>query len=150
MPGGDAMFWTVSNAVWVVGAIALIGLLASFGWRFHSVAKLNRRLTDLTTISRLALDNVDQGFILFNRDLNLVAFNDRFIELIDFPRDLTRVGASFESFIRFAAERGKLGQGDVETIVRRQIDVRGKPIPGGGFVTTFTDGTEQMRVEDAL
>ena len=33
--GGDAMFWTVSNAVWVVGAIALIGLLASFGWRFH-------------------------------------------------------------------------------------------------------------------
>lgn len=50
MTGGDAMFWTVSNAVWVVGAIALIGLLASFGWRFHSVAKLNRRLTDQTTI----------------------------------------------------------------------------------------------------
>ena len=46
MTGGDAMFWTVSNAVWVFGAIALIGLLASFGWRFHSVAKLNRRLTD--------------------------------------------------------------------------------------------------------
>ena len=28
--------------------------------------------------------------------------------------------------------------------------MRGKPIPGGGFVTTFTDVTEQMRVEDAL
>ena len=32
----------------------------------------------------------------------------------------------------------------------RTIDVRGKPIPGGGFVTTFTDVTEQMRVENAL
>ena len=31
MTGGDAMFWTVSNAVWVDGAIALVGLLASFG-----------------------------------------------------------------------------------------------------------------------
>lgn len=166
-----AEFWTVSGVAWLIGGLAVAGLAASFGWRFHSVAKLNRQLTDQTTISRLVLDNVDQGFTLFDADLNLVAFNERFIELRDFPREMTRVGASFESFIRFAAERGDLGTGDTDTIVGRQleavrravprsflrpgkngrtIDVRGKPIPGGGFVTTFTDVTEQMRVENAL
>ena len=119
MTGGDAMLWTVSNAVCVVGAIAFIGLLASFGWRFHSVPQAEQTSDRSDDYSRLVLDNIDQGFTLFDRDLNLAAFNDRFIELIDFPRDLTRVGASFESFIRFAAERGELGQGDVETIVRR-------------------------------
>lgn len=87
-----AEFWTASGVVWLIGGVALAGLAASFGWRFHSVARLNRQLTDQTAISRLVLDNVDQGFTLFDADLTLVAFNERFIELRGFPPEMTRGG----------------------------------------------------------
>jgi PAS domain S-box-containing protein len=78
---------------------------------------------------------------------------------------------SFAAMVRYNAERGEYGPGDVEELVRervelarrfeahrferrlldgRYVEVRGDPLPGGGFVTTYTDVTERRRIEDAL
>ena len=169
--GAPVSFWTAPRVAWVMGGLAAIGLLASFGWRFLSVARLNRRLTEQTAILRAVLENVDQGISLFDAEMNSVAFNDRFTELLNLPREVTQIGVPFDSFVRVAAERGDYGPGDAEAQVRERveiakrfeprnfvrqgqngltIDVRSNPIPGGGFVTTYTDITDQMRVEDAL
>ncbi|MEM1048169.1 MAG: PAS-domain containing protein [Pseudomonadota bacterium] len=119
----------------------------------------------------VVLEAIDEGISVMDADLNCVASNARFLELLQFPPEFSVPGTPFESFIRYNAERGEYGEGDIETLVRdrvelaRQflphcfertrpdgsiIEVRGNPADGGGFVTTYTDITERRRAEEAL
>ncbi|MBI3454063.1 MAG: PAS-domain containing protein [Rhodospirillales bacterium] len=117
------------------------------------------------------LENLPIGITVTDRNLNVVAFNRIFLEALDFPLDRFRSGDPFEKFIRFNAERGDYGPGDPDEQVRdrlalaahpkphrferirpdgRIIDIRGNPLPDGGFVTTYTDMTEQRAAEIKL
>lgn len=117
------------------------------------------------------LDYLNQGISVFDRDLRLVACNRRYAELYDFPDELCRPGTPVDAIYRFNAERGEYGPGDVEQMVEERValamrflphrlerartngtvlDIRGTPLPGGGWVTTYTDITERRRAEDAL
>ena len=114
------------------------------------------------------LDHIDQGISVIDRDLRLVGWNRRFIELMDFPSEMVRVGTAFEEFIRFNAARGEYGPGPVEALVAERvraartfvrhylertrpngvvIAVQGMPLAQGGFVTVYTDITERRRAE---
>ena len=120
---------------------------------------------------RAGLDELDQGFSIFDADLRLVAWNRSFVRLLDFPEEMAFVGAHFSSFIRYNAERGEYGEGDpqelTESIVTlagnfaghynerrrpngRIIAVRGAPVPHAGFMTLYTDITEQRRYETLI
>lgn len=115
------------------------------------------------------VDNLPCGLSVFDANLRLVAHNMQFRRLLDLPDALFsgRV-TSFESIIRHNAVRGEYGEGDVDNIVARiversrqptvhqferlrhdgiPIEVRGAPMPGGGFVTTYMDITERKKVE---
>jgi PAS domain S-box-containing protein len=115
-----------------------------------------------------ALDLIDQGITLINDDLRMVAWNEGFLRLLDFPREMAYPGAPFESFIRFNAQRGEYGPGDPEeqTALRvaaarnfqihdlertrpngTVLRVRGVPVPGQGFITLYSDITEERRRE---
>ncbi len=117
------------------------------------------------------LDFLDQGVSVFDGQLRLILFNRMFIELLEFPAELAVLGTPFEAFIRFNALRGEYGPGDVEEQVSKRvelarksephcfervrgdgtvIEVRGNPLPGGGFITTYTDISDRKRAEDAL
>jgi len=116
------------------------------------------------------IENLPCGLSVFDGDLNLVAANREFRRLLDFPDWLFETPiASFESVIRFNAERGEYGDGDIETTVRQivekarqpmqphqfervrpdgtPLEVRGAPMPGGGFVTTYTDVSARKAAE---
>jgi signal transduction histidine kinase/CheY-like chemotaxis protein len=114
------------------------------------------------------LDLIDQGFTLIDENLCMVAWNQTFLRLLDFPQAMGYVGASFESFIRFNAERGEYGDGDLTQQVNERVKaarvfsahdierirpngtvlrVRGVPVPNHGFVTLYSDVTEQRRSE---
>ena len=124
-----------------------------------------------------ALDFVDQGFTLYGLDLRLVAWNMSFLRLLDFPPEMAYVGAPFESFIRFNAERGDYGPGTVQSLVDERIRaareftphefersrpngcvlrIRGVPVPAHGFVTLYSDvsaektAQRQIREHNAL
>lgn len=132
--------------------------------------KLNeerRREQELAAKSILlqsTLDNLAQGVSVFDKELRLVAWNDRFIELLELPDCLVRPGASLDDYLRYRSARGDLGE-DIETAVgvrlrethgreqaRREqmlpngtvLEVRCDPMPGGGFVMTYTDITERQ------
>ena len=114
------------------------------------------------------LDLLDQGITVFDGELKLVAWNQTFLRLLDFPEALARVGTPFAAFIRHNAERGEYGPGDRElqvaerlaaaasfqphTTERRRPNgrvllLRGDPLPHKGFVTLYSDITEQRYIE---
>jgi signal transduction histidine kinase/CheY-like chemotaxis protein len=124
-----------------------------------------------------ALDFVDQGFTLYGLDLRLVAWNMSFLRLLGFPPEMAYVGAPFESFIRFNAERGDYGPGEAQRLVDERVRaaraftphefertrpngcvlrIRGVPVPGHGFVTLYSDvsaeksAQHQIREHNAL
>ena len=120
---------------------------------------------------RTVVEYISQGITLFDEDLNLVAWNKRFMELLDFPPEMVYEGATLASFFRYNAERGEYGPGDVEEHVAARvakarllephafervrkdgivIEITGSTTPGGGFVTTYADITERRWAESAL
>lgn len=120
---------------------------------------------------QVGLDHLDQGLTIFDRDLRMVAWNESFLRLLGFPREMAYVGADFESFIRFNAARGEYGPGDVEAQIAERVAaarsfsshvterlrpdgrlllVRGEPLPHKGFVTLYTDITEQHHIDNLL
>ncbi len=118
-----------------------------------------------------ALDHINQGFTAFDGELRLVGRNKHFFDLLEFPEHLAEIGTHFSEFMRHNAERGEYGDGDVEALVAERVEkarsfhphylertrpngsviaVKGDPLPGGGFVTTYTDITDQRQREEAL
>ncbi|MGC3871777.1 hybrid sensor histidine kinase/response regulator [Halomonas sp. GXIMD04776] len=129
------------------------------------VLEFNRALLQAT------LENVNQGISVVDQNLRLVVWNQRYLELFRFPDHLIRVGASIAKIFRYNAHNGEYGPGDPEEHVGllldnirqgqphryvryRQdgsvLDVQGNPMPGGGFVYTYQDITQQKRTEEAL
>ncbi len=125
----------------------------------------------LTQLLRATLDNMAQGLSVFDKDLNLVVMNRKFIEIMGFPETFLAPGTPFEAFMRYNAEHGEYGPGDIEEQVRTRvertrrfeshrlirqrpngkvIEVRGEPLPNGGFVSTYEDVTERVAAEQAL
>lgn len=109
------------------------------------------------------------GLALFDSDLRMVLSNAKLARMLDYP-DQFLVGPPpcLEDIFRFNAERGEYGPGDIDDIVQRRMDrvrlreahcydrerpdgttmeIRGEPLPGGGFVTTYLDVTEQRRTQ---
>lgn len=126
---------------------------------------------DWIALLQTSLEHMDEGFTVFDEQLRLIAWNQRFFTLLDLPRDLAYVGAPFEAFMRYNAERGEYGPGEPDQLVRERVElartfvphvferarpdgtvleVRGNPIPGRGFVTVYKDVTEHKRAERAL
>ncbi len=118
-----------------------------------------------------AIENITQGISVVDRQLRLVAWNSRYQELFDYPPELVTIGRPIADIIRHNAEKGLCGPGDVETHVSKRlywmrqgtahtsermfpngrvIELIGNPMPGGGFVMSFTDITAFREAERAL
>ncbi len=117
-----------------------------------------------------ALQNMTQGISVVDAQLRLVAWNRRYVELFGFPDALLQVGRPITDLARWALQQLP-PQGDLEAALQRRlaymragtrhlaervlpdgniIEIRGNPMPGGGFVATFTDVTQFRRAEAAL
>ncbi len=118
-----------------------------------------------------AIENITQGISVVDQSLRLVAWNARYLELFSYPEGLISVGRPIADIIRYNAERGLLGPGEAEVHVARRlhwmrqgrahtserlfpngqvIELIGNPMPGGGFVMSFTDITAFREAEHAL
>ncbi|SFS04127.1 PAS domain S-box-containing protein [Dyella sp. OK004] len=118
-----------------------------------------------------ALENMSQGICVVDAELRLVAWNRRYASLFAYPSELLQVGRPVADLTRYNIERGMIGTGELELRVQRRlthmragtrhlserrfpdgtvVEIRGNPMPGGGFVATFTDVTAFRQAEDAL
>ncbi|MNQ26801.1 Na+/proline symporter [Pseudomonas linyingensis] len=118
-----------------------------------------------------AIENISQGISVVDQSLRLVAWNRRYLELFEYPEGLISIGRPIADIIRYNAERGLCGKGDPDIHVAKRlywmrqgtahtsertlpngrvIELVGNPMPGGGFVMSFTDITAHRQAEDAL
>jgi PAS domain S-box-containing protein len=125
-------------------------------------------ITRCQDMLQAGLDLLDQGISVFDGQLRLVAWNRPFLELLDFPEYLARIGTPFADFIKYNVDRGEYGPGDPEAQLAERLAaassftahirerrrpngrlllLRGEPLPHGGFVTLYSDVTEQRYLE---
>ncbi|GAA4883012.1 PAS domain-containing hybrid sensor histidine kinase/response regulator [Ferrimonas pelagia] len=120
---------------------------------------------------RGAIEHAFEGISVVDAQLDLVAWNRRYEELFDYPEGFLKTGMPVAEIIRYNAGLGRCGAGSVSdhvdkrvnfmlagsphTSERRRSDgrvirMRGNPMPGGGFVMTFSDITDFRAQEQAL
>ncbi|NLA68963.1 MAG: response regulator [Gammaproteobacteria bacterium] len=120
-----------------------------------------------------ALENMSQGISVVDRELRLVAWNRRYAELFGYPPGLLRIGVPVAQLVAHNLGRGLVEgvKGRVEAEAAKRlahmragtpyvservfphggiVEIRGNPMPGGGFVATFTDVTDFRRTEAEL
>lgn len=129
--------------------------------------KFNRELL------QASVENIPQGISVIDQDLRLVAWNHRYVEVFEYPSGFLQAGMPVADLLRYNAQRGLINadsqsdlndevekrlnylrQGSAYRYQRQQgqhvIELQGAPMPGGGFVTTYTDITELVEAQRAL
>lgn len=118
-----------------------------------------------------SFDNISSGISVVDTELRLIAWNQRYEDMFDYPEGMLFIGFHVADIMRFNAERGLLSGGDIEELIRKRIsfmstgkayrvvrfhhddlviEIKGQPLPNGGYVTTYDDITEFIRVQKNL
>ncbi len=123
--------------------------------------ELHETLRERARYLQEVVDNFPGGIALFDEDHKMVISNDHLKLMLDYPASLFEPEPpTLEKLYRFNAERGEYGEGDVEEQVRTRLElakqnsahvferqrpdgtwleIRGMPLAGGGFVTSYID-----------
>ena len=129
-------------------------------------------LQDTLKLSREMLEHLPVGIALFDPELRVLSVNRLAIQMLEFPPELfSGEMPTLEDLLYFNACRGEYGPGDpheqtrqrMELAYKREphrfvrqrpdgmvLDVIGAPLPGGGFVSIYTDITERERNATAM
>ena len=120
---------------------------------------------------QVALDNMPGALVYTDEDLKIVFCNDRFRQMYRAPSELLQSGRPYPDFLRYLAENGYYGKGDIEALVAERVEslrnpssksfedrtpdgrtyrIRRRRSPSGGTITVMTDITEKKRAEAAL
>jgi PAS domain S-box-containing protein len=117
------------------------------------------------------MENISQGIAVADAEACILAWNHRYLEMFAYPEGLVCVGRPVAELIRWNASRGEFGDSDTERQIAKRIahmksgkayvtqrlrrngdvyEIRGQPLPDGGYVTTYNDITEFKRTELAF
>lgn len=118
-----------------------------------------------------SFENISSGISVVNGDLKMVAWNRRYEEMFNYPQGMLQIGVPVAELVRFNAERGLLGPGLIDEHVQRRlthlmnsmpyrvvrnhhnghvIEIKGNPLPDGGYVTTYDDITDFIAAQNEL
>jgi PAS domain S-box-containing protein len=143
------------------GAVAVLGIALTSAFA-------GRRLHDKSEYLALALNNMTQGFVMFDSADRLVVCNDRYIEMYGLSPDIIKPGATLVDVIRNRSSSGTLeidvekyrqeilasvkeGRSSgkiVETPDGRAISVVNRPVKGSNYwIGTHDDITERINTE---
>ena len=155
---------TAGTLTWLVGRALRRQQLATAELRSSE-----ERLKQEGDLLQSTLENMGEGLSVFDRHGNLIAWNRRFGELLCLPPDLT--GMSLREILMLQARRGDFGSNDPEkeaaerlelffaeipafrermTQSGRILQIRRRPMPGGGVVSLYSDVTEVKASEQQL
>lgn len=162
----------LASAVGSASARLILSLLFQ---RHDKTAKDAFRLLDDATealqhnrdLLQIALDQMEQGITVFDKDLRLICWNRQYRALFDLPDEMGQVGVPLDRILRFLAQRGDIPHGAVVSALHRltdfsapwqmelktlgrMIELRSNPMPDGGLVATYADITARVEADLAL
>jgi diguanylate cyclase (GGDEF)-like protein len=126
-----------------------------------------KQLAEQNLLIDAAVNNMSQALVTFDAEARLVLFNQRYVELYDFPPDVVFRGQRLVDLLRYRQSVGTYA-GDPDsysndllaTIKRgeslslmvelpndRSVAITNRPMPDGGWVATHEDITERRRAE---
>jgi methyl-accepting chemotaxis protein len=135
-------------------ALAVVAIL------YCRMSAQNRRLSN-------AINNMSQGLLMFDAQGRIVLHNRRYIDMYKVSPQIVRPGCSLRDLIHHRKDTG-LFSGDVEAFCQTVLDsasngqstqvyvqasdgrivlAKNESLPGGGWVSTHEDVTEQRRAE---
>ena len=115
-----------------------------------------------------AINNMSQGLCFFDSDHRLIVCNDRFVDIYNIPADRVHPGMKLTEIVDLRIAAGSFPAMTREEYIRwrndvavsnvakdstvelqdgRTIKIRHRPMPGGGWVATHEDITEQRQSE---
>jgi methyl-accepting chemotaxis protein len=149
-----AVAGTIVALPFALGAAALAGLFATGRRRAQS------------RLLRAALNNMTQGLCMFDGTARLVLCNERYLEMYGLRPELGRAGTPLSELLECRTAAGtfsgdpdryvadclrQVAEGCTETKTNhfngRVIVLVSRPMPGGGWVATHNDVTEQLSAE---
>jgi PAS domain S-box-containing protein len=128
----------------------------------HRERDAARRASELESI----LQNIEQGVVLFDRDMKIVVYNERLRDFLELDKSFDAHGMSLEEILRFLAERGEYAPEEEQAAIAlrtrlmrggepftydrerrdgRIVSVHFEPLPDGGGVMTYSDVTVARR-----
>jgi Na+/proline symporter/signal transduction histidine kinase len=150
-------------------------LLAGETGQFNQLNTIMEEVSEVVSFNRellnSVLQNFNQGVSVADENLNLIAWNQKFVSLYEFPSNFLYVGISLEKVILFIAESGGYGTKNIEQLVWRRmselrsgsphhsvrqtkegqyIELQGNAMADNRYVTTYTDITAHRKIEDEL
>ncbi|WP_022729321.1 PAS-domain containing protein [Fodinicurvata sediminis] len=132
--------------------------------------ELERREAEEERMQQIFFDHMTEGIKVIDRELNILAYNKRFLEVANISPEMMARG-DYREIIRQSARRGDYGEGDTEELVQQRIDrlflprpcvteeqrpngrsleIRTNPLPDGGVVATYIDVTDRKQAEERL
>ncbi|WP_395337220.1 EAL domain-containing protein [Novosphingobium sp. BL-8H] len=163
------VFVTAACTLAIAATAAMISRRAEIARR-TSEQRNNERLELIGRRLDMALENMHQGLCLFGADGRLILWNQRFVEMYRMAPDEMRAGMTMREMARVAigkrapageldhrvtkvlhnleaALEGHTQAPDVSEYEDFIVSVRSRPLPDGGWVSTFDDITEQRMIE---
>jgi methyl-accepting chemotaxis protein len=132
-----------------------------------AVAVWQRRLGAQNLRLSTALDNMSQGLCMFDAQTRIVLCNNRYLGMYQLSPQVVRPGCTLRELIQHRKDTG-LFSGDIDAYCRKILDgvaegdrtgnfvqasdgrivlAKNEPLPGGGWVSTHEDVTEQRAAE---
>ncbi|MCG9730471.1 hybrid sensor histidine kinase/response regulator [Shewanella sp. Isolate13] len=118
-----------------------------------------------------AIENASEGISVIDKELNLVAWNQHYLNLFNYPEELVYIGSPVSQLIEYNLSHSHRFQHDLQQQVERRLNylrqgsrhsteriqpdgktirIEGNPIPDGGFVMIFSDITMYREAEKLL
>ncbi|MER2539391.1 MAG: EAL domain-containing protein [Azonexus sp.] len=164
-PEGTWLYFTATplrdDAGAVIGAIETLQDISA---QRRAAQALRSEHEILNTI----IEHFPCGISVIDAALRITKRNGQLRSLLNLPDELSNCPIDLESVIRFNAEHGEYGPVDVDTHVAESmerarkpeahcfertrpngtvLEIKGTPLPNGGFVTSYTDITERKQAE---
>ena len=155
----------------ISAAMPILAMMLGVFVILRRLAGAEREILKHTRRFEIALNNMQQGLCMFDREDRLIVCNERFAKMYAVPGELTQPGAAWRDIVAHRlktigyrdltfddvmAEHNGADLEKIESAITRSLRdgrtilIRRQPIKEGGWVATHEDITERRKAEEQL
>lgn len=159
---------SITGALLMCGGLCLSAL--NLAGREAELRRTQQRLGS-SDMLQASIDCFPGGMSVFDDNQVLVAYSKDYFDFIGLPQDKFGIGSRAEDVVRYLAEHGEYGAGEIEAAIAnrlaymelrdphkferyapdgRTFEIQRNPLGERGFVTSYLDVTERKAQESAL